>query len=245
MSYIYTEVNRLEQPHNYMYAPFDGERFLHAYQISRMNTLRGITSVNSEAIVVSYEQQALQVLVAAMQTPSFDAAGKVATRFDGYESFAIGEAEEKNLQSVAAALLQLTPTASVDTRALLESLIAAELREEHAELACVWLDRLIQRFEVTKKIYEAYQPGFRKGESSNHSIILYWQMALVLSLSYARTQHLKYLNTLLKVCDLLCSLPQEVLFGHLPAKLMSAILMFEVDSVSSLAQTKGVNIATQ
>ena len=58
----------------------------------------------------------------------------------------------------------------------------------------IWLDRLVQRFEVTKKLYEEYFIGFRKGRGHNNLIKLYWLFALVLSIYYSETNQIKYLN---------------------------------------------------
>ena len=125
----------------------------------------------------------------------------------------------------------------------MHALIAAQLTDVLDVNTKVWLDRLVQRFEVTKKIYEAYQAGFRKGEDANTSVRLYWLFALSLCLFYARSNEIKYLSTLLKVCDLLCSLPEKELQGHIPEHGLPTVLATELVSVQLLAEKKGVSFA--
>ena len=42
IQYEYTEVNRLEKPHNYMYTAYNGREFLDAYQKDRLTYLDSI-----------------------------------------------------------------------------------------------------------------------------------------------------------------------------------------------------------
>lgn len=100
------------------------------------------------------------------------------------------------------------------------------------------LDCLLQRFEVTKKLYEVYSVGFKKGEGSNTLIVLYWLLALSLGLYYVKTKSIKYLSTLLKTCDLLCSLPDAIFFGQLSKESMKVIFLIEILSVEMLVKEK-------
>jgi len=69
-----------------------------------------------------------------------------------------------------------------------------------------WLNALVQRFEVTKKLWSHYLPGFRKGQGVNDNLVLYQYFSLILAISYYEHSELQYLSTLLKVNDLLLSL---------------------------------------
>ena len=133
----------------------------------------------------------------------------------------------------------------VTTLDLLHSQIAVQLTSAHDANTKIWLDRLVQRFEVTKKIYETYLPGFRKGAGDNALVRLYWLLALALSLFYARSNQIKYLSTLLKVCDLLCSLPENMLHEAIPEHGLSVVLAAEIVGVQLLAEAKGVSFATK
>ena len=105
-----------------------------------------------------------------------------------------------------------------------------------------WLDYLVQRFEVTKKIYKIYLPGFRKGNGETDIIRLYWLFSLSLTLYYAKTKNIKYLSTLLKINDLLCSLGSYFI-RKVPIQGLELVLLIEVDSIKSLARSiKGVDL---
>lgn len=148
--------------------------------------------------------------------------------------------QKPKLEELSGLLANIQITENIQTHALLEGLISAQLIEgRNEDLIKLWLDRVIQRFEVTKKLYQSYKPGFRKGEGINTSIVLYWLLALNLSLSYAKTSNIRYLSTLLKVCDLLLSLPRNEVFGHLSSVTMLSIFSTELLAVEVLEKEGG------
>ena len=101
---------------------------------------------------------------------------------------------------------------------------------------------LVQRFEVTKKIYKNYHINFRKGEGESDVVQLYWLFALSLTLYFCATKKIKYINTLLKVSDLLCSLDDKLLSQSIPPQGLSLILLVELLSVKYLSKNiDGVN----
>lgn len=223
MSYPYTQLNRLDEPHNYMYTPYGGEAFLHAYRMDRLaaiNRVAGAVGTHDDDIDEA-------AVLAFLQSVGWDG-----ERFSAASKISAPVVSEVN---TAAGLLQFSIAAAVDTERLLEALLAVQLDARHDGLIKDWLDRLVQRFEVTKKLYATYPAGFRKGEGANTSVRLYWLLALSLCLFYAQTRNLKYLNALLKVNDLLASLPPEILFGHLSAKLMTLVFQVELAAVVGLA----------
>lgn len=71
-----------------------------------------------------------------------------------------------------------------------------------------WIDRLVQRFEVTKRLYESYDARLRQGSGSFHDLSLYVRLARLLT---AEPVRLDRLNSLLKLHDLLLSQPTETL----------------------------------
>jgi len=94
----------------------------------------------------------------------------------------------------------------------------------------------VQKFEVTKKIYESYPIGFRKGEGRNDIIQLYWMFSVSLALFYRRSKNIKYLSTLIKVSDLLCSLDDNLLHREIPLQGLSTTLLVELLSVAELSE---------
>lgn len=132
---------------------------------------------------------------------------------------------------------------AIKTQTLLNSL-TFWLRDDNASLAGeVWLRRLIQRFEVSKRLYSVYLPGFRKGEGDFSQIELYLAFAAVLCLRHLETGSLQCLSTLLKSTDLLCSLPPSE-FVPKAANLIAVIVELEARAVRKLAKTRGLSLAT-
>lgn len=249
MSYPYSQTNRLEEPHAYMYTPFQGEELLQSYQVSRMEVLHRLAAAEYggaelDRIVITH---ALPVLEKLFDATSFEAGNKFRTLLGcgGSRVFEQSKVEGDSLETLAKGLIKLMMAESVTTLGLMHALIAAQLTNAQDVATKVWLDRLVQRFEVTKKLYESYLPGFRKGEGSNTSVRLYWLFALALCLFYARSHEIKCLSTLLKVCDLLCSLPENMLQEHIPMFGLSAVLATEVIGVQLLAEKKGTPLAAK
>lgn len=246
MSYPYSQINRLAEPHNYMYTTFQGKALLQSYQSSRMEFVNRL--INTEYARLEPDKMLVTYALPVIEK-RFDA-----TTFEGDKTFRSllkskiferSKINEDILKGLANELNGLTTEGPVTTLSLLHALIAVQLTNDRGDNTKVWLDRLVHRFEVTKKIYESYLTGFRKGEGANTSARLYWLFALALCLFYVKSNEIIYLSTLLKVCDLLCSLPESELSGHVPEFGLSAVLAAEIVSVQLLAQSKGVSFAPE
>ena len=201
MEYEYTAINRLKEPHTYMYSQFAGREFLAQYRKDRLSrvspiacSLIGPTSPNEvlicrELMDFMTQQADPSPFIAALASCLSECGDTFATR--PQIAFSLDEA--------------------VDTFTLLEfllhSLLSITKEEALAPEAQLWIDRLVQRFEVSKKLWSQYLAGFRKGAGSDARINLYYTFALLLALAHVRSGGLQYLSTLLKVNDLLLSLP--------------------------------------
>jgi hypothetical protein len=243
MSYLYTQVNRLEEPHKYMYTAFQGQSLLQAFHTSRADTLKQLIAMNFDSVIddkTHYEGRCILSIVSSFEHNS-------ETLLDSFSDNVqrISASEQKNspdaeFEARADSLEQLSVQATVSTLELLKTLIAAQLVNRYSELTKLWLDRLVQRFEVTKKLYETYPAGFRKGEGSTHIVKLYWLFSLLLSLYLKDKLEFKYLSTLLKVNDLLCSLPDELHAKSISSEIMTVILINEMLNIKQLTQQKGI-----
>jgi hypothetical protein len=247
MSYIYSKINRLEEPHNYMYTPYHGAALLQSYESSRMEVInRFITAeyqgLEQDKLLMS---NVLPVLNTFFTANSCEYGKKFQTLLEdsGVAVSCQSKNEHDNLNALSMSIGELTIAESISTVKLLHILISIFLTDSQNSTAKIWLDRLVQRFEVTKKIYESYLPGFRKGEGDNKSVRLYWLFALALSLFYIRSKEIKYLSTLLKVNDLLCSLSEDILQNNIPQHGLPAVLATELHSVQSLSDKKGISFA--
>jgi hypothetical protein len=231
-----------------MYAPFQGRILLQSYQTSRMAVARR-RGASADATLEPDRTLATHALSALQKLFDVDSA-EAGERFRMLvESWRQGPLESSDTERhcvdrLAKALETPAAAGRVATLDLLHALVAVQLTDVLDADIKQWLDRLVQRFEVTKKLYEFYGPGFSKGGGSNTSIRLYWLFALALCLFYARSYEIKYLSTLLKVADLLCSVPELMLQGNVPENGLSAVLAAEIVSVQLLSERKGVAFAS-
>lgn len=146
-------------------------------------------------------------------------------------------------RSMAAAMRPeaFSPTGTIPLQPLHAALLGV-LAAGDVVAAQPWLIRVIQRFEVSKKLYAAYAPGFRKGEGDAREPARYAELALCLALAHALSGQLQYLSTLLKLVDLLLSLDPDTLRPACPPERLTLLVAAELDAVATLAAAQGVTI---
>ena len=186
--YRYSTRNLLEHPEKYEYSQYQGARFLDSYCQSR--------------------SRAIEVLT-----------GKVERIEDSYalDSSSHPWVEPLSLSRGAASFLHTElgteepgrePSEQVETRPFLcQSLDAALANGATIDLNLVF--GLVRRFEVSKKVYEAYTlPNFRPASNPSQSLIDYGLFGTLLATLAQRVeahQKLILFNSLLKVNDILIS----------------------------------------
>lgn len=215
MRYEYSAANRLDTPHHYMYAPYQGRALIAAYVAAREAAVDGVRAASGGAN-------------------------------EPWLTSARGYVERRQTAGATAPKTSIASFSIADTTStdrLLESLIGTQLAGIDEPIVKDWLDRLTQRFEVTKKLFERYPAGFRKGEGDTRSVRRYWLFAVALALACARTNHLKFVSALLKVNDLLCSLPADDLAAGLPAGGLEFVVGVERHCVERIGKKAGVPLA--
>lgn len=233
MNYPYSATNRLQEPHAYMYSPYDGVSFLRSYVDDRLERLRAL---GASSDLPSSEEE---VRVHSVLYGLLDEQGDFPP-FGIYLPFDVHKVTQRCSEAPRQVFL---PEAPIKTAALLEMLLYRLLNgaKENGEMsgASMWLDRLLQRFEVSKKVFSEYSLGLRKGEGADDDLELYQRFALVLAVAYAKRKRLQYLSTLLKVNDLLLSVPAASwsVCGHNSLVLAVAV---ELHAVQRLAQGQGL-----
>ena len=130
------------------------------------------------------------------------------TPFQGEPFLEAWAAQRDGILSAPAASTEApaSPSIGKPTDLLLDSLHAAISRDPDAG---PWadLDRLLQRFEVTKRLHGEYQAQGRPSDPSDYTFLpRYLRFAEVLELAYGATGALPYLNGLLKCMDTLSAL---------------------------------------
>jgi len=239
LDYKYTNINQLDNPDKYMYSSFQGGEFLKAYSKDRLKYIKIFDKKKDEKpknkIYRLHLSRAAVVFQNFLDSELYDQSEKEIIDWDTcvkYSNTSINDGDIKPLSD-------FDITRQIDSLCLLSSLLNNQLTEDNNSLIKFWLDLIVQRFEVTKKIYESYPHNFRNGEGRSNIIQLYWMFALSLILFYFKTKNIKYLSTLLKVSDLLCSLDEKLLSDEIPAQGLSVILLVELLSVKIL--TRNIN----
>ena len=235
-SYEYTEVSRLDFPHNYMYSPYLGEELITAYFSDRSNILSLIqlNQVHSEYdnLDLYFYFEAKLILLKLFSKVGFEMNDDLnePTQFIN-KAFKLKSLKSFNINEC------------IDTEVLLSSIIFSQIKFKEKKLTKEWMDRIIKKFEVTKKLFNEYPSNFQRGEGSANNIRLYWLLALSLSLYYANTKNLKYLSSLMKLSDLICSLEFDYLKDKLMMPGLALILNVEMFYIKLLSRKiKGVNI---
>ncbi|CDL00647.1 conserved protein of unknown function [Magnetospirillum gryphiswaldense MSR-1 v2] len=124
---------------------------------------------------------------------------------------------------------------AVDTGDLLEAVMAAPA----VEAARPWLDELVKKFEVTKRIHQAYDQHFRAVDpTSFRDLALYVRLAEVFEAAYAMLGQLPLLNALLKVIDTLSAVLADL---NMEQRARVALLALrEREHVNALSARLGV-----
>jgi len=242
IDYEYTEVNRLDNPHKYMYTSYEGSDFLDAYFLDRLKKLKRFQQIKGQEyksrvdwFLQSKTDTVLNGFIDRDFSNEFDESLKSTIHWKR-----IIKADDLLSDNVDADIVNLSSFNignEIDSENLLISLLNCQHNRDEESLVKVWIDRLVQRFEVTKKLYERYPVNFRKGKGKDDIVRLYWLFALSLSIFYCVTKSVKYLSTLLKVTDLLCSLDEELLKQEIPPQGLSSVLLVELLSVKLLSKT--------
>lgn len=135
---------------------------------------------------------------------------------------------------VPAAQAAVNDETGYDTEAVLALLLQADLGEPgHRRLA----EHLLQRFEVSKRLYRRYTPAFKAELASGYdNLALYRQFGALCVAMRAQPNALPFLNGLLKVIDTLISVPPSA-DGEL-----AWLIEQEADWVAALAAKTGVEL---
>jgi len=240
IDYEYTQVNRLDEPHSYMYTKFEGHDFLNSYFDNRKINIERFQTIASNDGNTEVDSELIFKLMRHFETFFNEASVKAEDdwlllfNWKNNRINAEFKTDSKILENMISVFTALNIEDVVKTEDLLNGLLANQLTGVQEVNTKEWLDRLVQRFEVSKKLYELYPPGFRKGSGSTKIVRLYWLFGLSLCLYYVATGSVKYLSTQLKISDLLCSLPEKQLIGQVSTQGLSMLLLAEIQSIKLL-----------
>lgn len=243
MTYFYTDADRLRHPPDYTYADYRGNRFLEEYLEDRLNRLK--VRCGTPCSFEGTDKEAHQVVHNLCNRN-----GTFPPR--GLEPFLGAPSDVAGVTSTCLRQHRIQFTANIEISqllaTLLHSLTCGSARNKRAVSESLpWCELLVQRFEVSKKLYEGYGPGLRKGYGVAEKTYLYEQLALVLCLIYLHTNRLSFLSALLKVNDLLLSLPLAQVLDRADSAhgVLALVVAVELHAVRRLAQLQGVDLVVK
>ncbi len=142
--------------------------------------------------------------------------------------------EKKDMNSL------LQQTEDIETKRLLSVLIYSDSVKKYSPAFIFSLDQLLRKFEVTRKIHAQYKNWKKKGQGNDLDYALYSGLAFILGGFYDHAHEPKYLNTLLKLNDALCSAAQEIIRYPETATITLHALLREKNHIQSLMVQQGL-----
>ena len=151
VDYEYTELDRLENPHNYMYSEFLGEDFIQAYYENRKKNITKFNFGNADEPNIFYK--------------------KIILNSKEFLNNNLSKSKTKNFK------INQKISAFSDKKEIITEDLILSLINEHfivvnnfdGENLKSWIDFLVQRFEVTKKLYQKYHlTNLRTGKDNNN-----------------------------------------------------------------------------
>jgi len=167
------------------------------------------------------------------------------TKFQGDEFLAAWRSQRSESvasQSGVASSVKYPDTAPVHQ--LLEKIhLGLSGNDSHTD--ALWLlDRVLQRFEVTKRLHGEYNANWRPIDPQDyHDMERYVRFAEVLDLAYVETSKLPFLNALLKCMDTLTALVARL--DSSQKDRVRHLIVHERDYVDRLIQKVGTQVDKQ
>ena len=190
LSYPYVQKNLLDERYHYQYTPYEGPGLLEAYVAHRQDLRANLTASREKLLA----------------DPTMDIAMGEEIR-----QAVLGNWMDTGSAPLRSRQRQVLPARPGDadfiTRALLLDLWQCCVYDKgfSAVVCSQWTDFLLQRFEVTKRLHAAYTSSLKPADRDYKCTDNYALLAALLIYRYRADPNLKYLNTVLKLNDLLAS----------------------------------------
>ena len=195
MKYAYNKKNLIEEPEKYMYTKFHGIEFINSFIDSRKKiknqTIEENPSDYSMYPILYQTSQKLGKYLSNKYPQYLEELNKNLHLPDIFKKNIIKDEMNKLIP-----IDSFSVNKEVKTNILLKTLFNSIIDDNKmSKINKIWLDRLIQRFEVTKKLYEGYFVGFRKGYGKNNIIENYLLLGIILEVAYIKNKKIKYLKS--------------------------------------------------
>ena len=127
---------------------------------------------------------------------------------------------------------------SIKTEKLLKFLFIETIKK--SKKSEILLNKIIKKFEIKKKIFETYDLEFKEKSKKYSNLKNYLLLSIICLFKYQKTKNLKFLNTSLKINDLISSQQQKI--SNLDEiSLYSFVIRKELEIIETLMNKKGVS----
>ena len=135
-------------------------------------------------------------------------------------------------------LQEFSNNSFIETSILLDYILNSK---SDINLSEEYLRKILKRFEISKKIFDRYSLTFRAHDKKlNSNKMLYVKTSLAICRIYEKTKNIIYLNTLLKVNDILCSVFKQIVNDY-EKKIIFAVIRKEITFIEELMKKNGIN----
>ena len=126
---------------------------------------------------------------------------------------------------------------------ILNTLLHGLLKKKSSKKKIILITNIIcQKFEISKKLKNNYSDKVKISYVSDKKLSVYIKFSAVLCLIYNDTQNIRYLNTYLKVNDLILSSAKLKNLSKLYLKNMTFLLIKELKFIKILINDHRVNL---
>ena len=197
--YKYSNFDRLKVPNSYMYTEYIGNQFIEIYYQNRQSI---INFYQSDEYRNTLNNKNLHI----MNKLKFQI-NKFIDKFEiAYKDFNFTD-EDKSLSEIQIPYKGeiLNREANIDINEVLNYVIY-DFNNSSSEFSRkLYLNKLLRKFEVRKKIYRFYDQNFRESYGRFDDLEIYLKLKIALIIYYTESLEIQYLNTILKISDTLCS----------------------------------------
>lgn len=128
----------------------------------------------------------------------------------------------------------------INTVLLLDDLFnEINIKEEMSPDLIEWINRLVKRFEVFKRVHEAYNSDFKAiDKSAYNNLGLYIRLCALIDVAYSKTKDLSFLNVMLKCLDTLCAMRNQLKAEE--KSYLAQLIINENIHIDNISNTHGI-----
>ena len=133
-------------------------------------------------------------------------------------------------------------TSIIDTKKLLNSILWHFYQKIRIKDCLHILNWFCQRYEVSKKLKKKYKSKSKFLFFDFKDLEIYIMFSIILLFAYDKSKNIKYLNTFLKVNDLILSSINFILISSENKKIISYLILNEIKFIKVLISNNGIKL---